>query len=322
MPRIRALMIRPLRLTIILSLLSMSWWAASVITVKTDDSLFLETSPIQLAEELKQDERWEDVLLLTQFSERYLTEHDESQRVALHKDATEYLHSTEFLAQRFLMGAVSGEPVDTASLLGSLSLDMFVVGDIRDLVVQGFREVSSGDGDQVVMALSATGLILTLAPELSWAPAMLKAFYRGGRISSPLKQQIETATRTALKTGNLVPVKSIVEDFSVVVKGMGAGPALSSMKHIRTTEELSLLARQAVRAPAESYTLTRIAGPGQLKLIRADGRIAKAVKIGARQQKLFGKLFLGLPLWLLVGVFSISMGLAVYLVSTGYLLRR
>ncbi len=315
-------MFRPLRLSIILSLLSVSWWAASVLAVKTDDSLFLASSPLQLAEELKREERWEDVLLLTKFSERYLREHDEDHRVALQQAASEHLDSTEFLAQRFLMGAISGEPVDTASLLGSLSLDIFVIGDIRDLVVQGLREVSTGEGDQVVMALSATGLILTLAPELSWAPAMLKAFYRGGRISSPLKQQIETATRTAVKTGNLVPVKTIVQDFSDIVRGMGAGPALSSMRHIRSTNELSQLARQATRAPAESYTLTRIAGPGQLKLIRADGRIAKTVKIGARQQKLFGKLFLGLPLWLLVGVFSLSMGLAVYLVLTGYLLRR
>lgn len=315
-------MIRPFRIPIILSLLSSAIWAASGIALKSDQSLYLDPSPLQLADDMKSSGQWEDVLLLTAFSEKYLSQDEPGRRAGLHKEAEENLESVEFLARRFAMGAISGEPVDTASLLGSLSLDVFVIGDIRDLLVQGLREVSTGDGDRVIMALSATGLLLTLAPEISWAPALLKGFYRGGKISRPLMGQIEAATESALKTGNLVPLKVIVDDFSSVVKGLGAGPSLAVMKQIRSTDELTLVARKANIAPAETYTISRLAGPESLKVIRSEGRLAKAVKLGARQQKLFGKLFLALPMWLLIGLFSLSLGLAMYLLSTGYLLHR
>ena len=40
-------------------------------------------------------------------------------------------------------------------------LDLFVIGDIRDLVVQGGRELNDGSGDDLILALSAVGLATT-----------------------------------------------------------------------------------------------------------------------------------------------------------------
>jgi hypothetical protein len=142
-------MIRPFRISIILSLVSLSIWSGSIITEKVDSSIYLDTTPFELAEELKSNQQWEDVLLLTRFAEQHFPQQHTGQRIALHEEAEESLNSLAFLAERFALGALTGEPVDTASLLGSLSLDVLVIGDIRDLLVQGFREVNAGDGDGV-----------------------------------------------------------------------------------------------------------------------------------------------------------------------------
>jgi hypothetical protein len=315
-------MIRPFRISIILSLVSLTFWSGSIIAEKVDSSIYLDATPFELAEELKSNQQWEDVLLLTRFAEQYFPQQHTGQRIALQKEAEESLNSLAFLAERFTLGALTGEPVDTASLLGSLSLDVLVIGDIRDLLVQGFREVNAGDGDTVIMALSATGLLLTLAPEFSWAPGLFKAFYRGGKISRPLMLQIEKAAKFAVKTGDVMPLRRLLNDFSVVVKGLGAGPSLSVMKHVRSAEELSLLARKAAISPADTYAITRLAGISDLKAIRSEGKLSRTIKLGARQQKIVGKIFLALPVSLLILIFALSAGASLYLLAAGFVGSR
>lgn len=315
-------MIRPFRISIILSMASLAFWSGALIVEKSDSSIYLNPTPLELADEMKSKQQWEDVLLLTRFAQQHVAQHQPDHRIALQKQAEERLDSLTFLAERFTLGVLTGEPVDTASLLGSLSLDVLVVGDIRDLLVQGFREVNAGNGDIVIMALSATGLLLTIAPELSWAPGLLKGFYRGGKISRPLMLQIEKAAKIAVKTGNVVPLRQLLNDFSAVVKGLGAGPSLTVMKQIRTADELALLAGKATIAPAETYTITRLAGIGQVKAIKSEGKLVKTIKLGARQQKIIGKIFLALPMSLLILIFSLSTGAGLYLFAASFIRSR
>jgi len=76
-------MIRPFRISIILSLLSSAFWAASGIALKSDQSLYLDPTPLQLADDMKSNGQWEDVLLLTAFSEKYLSQDDPGRRAGL-----------------------------------------------------------------------------------------------------------------------------------------------------------------------------------------------------------------------------------------------
>ena len=212
--------------------------------------------------------------------------------------------------------------MDTPSLLGSLSLDVLVIGDIRDLLVHGFREVHTGDGDIVIMALSGTGLLLALAPELSWAPGLFKGFYRAGNISQPLMMHVDAAAKLAVKTGDFIPLKRLLSDFSAVVKGIGAGPSLSVMKQVKSADELSLLASKATIAPADTYAITQLAGISQLKAIKGEGRLLKTIKLGARQQKIFGKILMAMPMSLLILIFGLSGGAGLYLLVTGFVNDR
>jgi hypothetical protein len=310
-------MFRPIRIAVIFSLVSLSIWSGTLVARKTDASIYLDPTPLQLAEDLSVREQWEDILLLTRFSMNHMPEQDPAHRTALQTQARENLESPAFLARRFTQGALTGEPVDTASLLGSLSLDVLVIGDIRDLFVQGYREVDTGDGDVVIMALSATGLLLTLAPEISWAPGLFKGFYRGGKISRPMMKQVERSAKQAVKTGDVVPLRRLLSDFSDVVRGLGAGPSLAVMKQVKSADELGLLARKAMLAPAETYTLVRLSGVGSLRTVKGEGKLVKGIKLGARQQKIVGKVFLAMPLTILVLMFGLSTGLALYLFVMG-----
>lgn len=168
------------------------------------------------------------------------------------------------------------------------------------------------------MGLSAVGLLLTLAPELSWAPSMFKTFWRGKRFSEPFQKQILDAFTQARKTGNTKELRTIMINFSDVVDGLGTGPAMSVMKRVDTADDLSLLARTTKIAPSETYSLASINGIKSLHNISItgakQGKLIKRVKLASRQQKVLGKSLAIIPTGWLICFFGFSLFLIYYII--------
>ena len=294
------------RIPAIIFLFSILYGAALQMVEKLDAPLLLAVNPLHRAQELVDEGRMEEVLLLTRFSRQYLPVDDEYSSTALSDTAQSSLDSSWFLAEQFVLGALTGEVMNTPGLLGALSLDMLVVGDIRDLLVQGYREYDSGEGDEVIIGLSAAGLLLTLAPELSWAPSVFKTFWRGRRFSEPFQKQIKTTVLQARKSGDYRALRKLVAEFSDVVDSLGPGPAMAVFKHVETKHDLTRLSSKAKTAPAETYTLVSLEDIRALENISSSatkhGKLIKSVKIATRQQKIFTKTLGLIPVlgWLVI----------------------
>ena len=84
-------------------------------------------------------------------------------------------------------GAVTGEIDSWESMAGSTVADLFVIGDIRDLVVQGFI---ADETDELIMTLSAVGIATTAWPPADPAVSMLKAARKSQSISEPIVNQL------------------------------------------------------------------------------------------------------------------------------------
>jgi hypothetical protein len=67
------------------------------------------------------------------------------------------------LAKRFATGLLTGESSDVASLSGTVTGDLLVVGDIRDVAREGKRMVDGEEPDRVVLGLATAGLAVTAA---------------------------------------------------------------------------------------------------------------------------------------------------------------
>ena len=310
-----------LQLPLLLILSTTLFWSGSIIVEKIDPAYSLSENPLQLAVDMIQQNRLEEARLLAQFSRQYLPVDPQFSSTAIDMDVENKLNSTSYLIERFIEGAVSGEPIDTAGLLGVVALDMMVIGDLRDLLIQGYKEFDTGQGDEVIMGLSAAGLFLTLVPEISWGPSMFKTFWKGGRFSEPFQRQIKAALTQARKTNDYRSLRRIMSDFTAVFDSLGSGPAIAVFKRINSTEELALLAKKAKVAPAETYTLTKIDGIKGLENVSTAttkrGKLVKRVKLAARQHKIFGKALDLIPLiWWLV-VFGLSLMPLLYLLSRG-----
>src|ERR1700710_426594 len=94
---------------------------------------------------------------------------EQSKRVT---DAVTESNSTSHFAKRFATGLVTGNADDVASLSGTVAGDLFVFGDIRDVVREGKHLAMGEDTDHLILGLATAGLAVTAATYVSVCGAM------------------------------------------------------------------------------------------------------------------------------------------------------
>jgi hypothetical protein len=128
-----------------------------------------------------------------------------SRRVA---DAVAEENSTSHFARRFATGLVTGNADDVASLSGTVAGDLFVFGDIRDVVREAKHLVMGEDTDRLVLGLASVGLAVTAATYISVggvAPVragltLVKDARKVGRLGEGLTQWAGRSAREIVDT--------------------------------------------------------------------------------------------------------------------------
>lgn len=151
-------------------------------------------------------------------------------------------------------GALSGQGESPEALAGAVAADLFVFGDLRDLVIQGTRAVRGEDTDEVIVALSALGLVLTFTPTLDLGTAMLKFARRVGALSDAFARQLLRASREAFDQRAWTPVAGIVEDAGTLARRAGPAATSAILKNVNDADQLRLAARLSEK-PAGAFTL-------------------------------------------------------------------
>ena len=89
----------------------------------------------------------------------------------------------------FARGFITGEVKGVSGFAGAVSSDFMVVGDIRDILIQGPRAISGQDYDKFVLGLSLVG-IATVLPSgpIDVGASVLKTAKRTGKMSARLSK--------------------------------------------------------------------------------------------------------------------------------------
>ena len=277
-----------LRLLITFGAAGTAWLSGSELLERQGNRNFTLSQPLmQQARTLQQNKQLSEAKLLAEFIVDNPEFGKRKDAEALVLEVDQELNSYWASAQRFAEGALTGEPFDTASLLGSLSLDLFVIGDVRDLAVQGWKSTSGGDGDEIVMALSAVGLLTTLAPQIDWIPGLLKALKRTGKLSASFIKQMQKIATRALRTGDMKPIKSALGDTAKAVEKLGPGPFAGVARHIDSTTDLrAVAAASQINAPGTYILLSNFGNSGLKTLQKNGGNIAALMKNIRRASRL------------------------------------
>ncbi len=149
------------------------------------------------------------------------------------------------------LGALSGRGTDLESIIGAVAADFFLVGDLRDIVIEGGKLVIDGDSDELVLLLSFVGAATTLAPEIDWAPSVLKAARRTGAIGDRMAEHL----RRLLRQRNSGELATVCEDVASIAKRASPGGAIRVLALVDDPSDLPMLARFLERRPRGAFAL-------------------------------------------------------------------
>lgn len=191
-------------------------------------------------------------------------------------------------------GAVTGRGESIEQLLGAIAADLFVVGDVRDLVVQGITYARGDDPDELLVALSSLGLVLTLAPEIDWAPALLKVARKAGAVTEGLKDFFVRA----IKAKRTEAIAAACGDATKLATHASPAGALRVLRFAENEAELAKLAAFAERNGAKGGAALLITGREGAALVRAAEpgvRVADDLILAAARKGPSGARFLASP---------------------------
>ncbi|MCW5764775.1 MAG: hypothetical protein KIT68_02220 [Phycisphaeraceae bacterium] len=146
------------------------------------------------------------------------------------------------------MGALSGRGTSLESLLGAVATDFFVVGDVRDIVIQGGKLLVDGDADELILLLSGAGLATTIAPHVDWSLSVLKVARKSGTMTRRMGRWMTDA----LKAGKADEVAKVAEDVATLSKRASPGGAARLMRLADEPADVTRMARFAERQAAGS----------------------------------------------------------------------
>jgi hypothetical protein len=211
--------------------------------------------------------------------------------------------STSHLAKQFATGFVTGNADDVASLSGTVTGDLFVFGDIRDVVRETKHLAMGEETDRLVLGLATAGLAVTAATYVSVGGAapvraglsLVKDARKVGRLGEGLaewagrsaRDVVDTpvleeavASSSVLHPSNSVSAISaafraekagalvrLAKDVGRVTEKAGTRGALDTLKIAEGPKDVSRAARLAEAEGGKTRAILKILGRGALLLL-------------------------------------------------------
>jgi hypothetical protein len=234
-------------------------------------------------------------------------------------------NSTSHFAKRFATGLVTGSADDVASLSGTIAGDLFVFGDIRDVVREGKHLAMGEDTDRLILGLATAGLAVTAATYVSVggvAPVragltLVKDARKVGRLGERLTQwagrsarqivdapmlQNAVASGSVLRPGQTVSaIKAafraekagalvrLAKDVGRVSEKAGMRGALDTLRIAEGPKDVARAARLAESKGGQTRAILKVLGRGALLL--AAGAFNLTLWVFGALLALFGFLF-------------------------------
>lgn len=185
----------------------------------------------------------------------------------------------------FARGAFIGDGEGLSGMAGAFTADVVGIGDVRDLVREGWHAARGEAVDEILVGLSAVGLAVTGA---TWAMAgtpapvragltLVKTARKAGRLSAPLAASVGGLLRTAVDMPGLKRALASVGKFEL---SEARSAALAAVR----TERLAPLAAMG----EDAAKLYRRAGYRAVDDVLASARSGPEIARFARLSEVYG----------------------------------
>jgi hypothetical protein len=235
-------------------------------------------------------------------------------------DAVADENSSSHFAKRFATGLVTGNADDAASLSGTVAGDLFVFGDLRDVVREGKHLAMGEETDRLILGLAAAGLVVTAATYVSlggMAPAragltLVKDARKVGRLGERLTEWAGRSARevvdgpmlqNAVATGSVLRPGQTIGAIRAAFRAEKAGALIRAAKDVgRVGEKAGIrAARDTLRVAENPKDLARAA-----RLAESSGGKTRAIlKLLGRGALVLAAGAFDLTMWIMGAVLAL-----------------
>jgi len=188
---------------------------------------------------------------------------DNTQAKALQEEIAQKRNSLSYLSQKVAEGfrtGTSDELLGQASAIGS---DFLLIGDLRDLALEGTHYYNHEEVDEVLVALSTVGLVASASTLFTLGSSavaksgvsVLKLAQKSKRIPTWLSTYLVREAKQIRKTKNIANIKPLFTTLDTLRKEVGLKDTLKLLSKTQNFKELRGMAKLTKRYGNKTATL-------------------------------------------------------------------
>lgn len=235
-----------------------------------DIRTLVQIDPIPHTERLIKENKLVDAYeYLSYFMEfDYVKENPKSKKLLESIEAKRSSYS--YRADKFLEGLIKGGSDEDIGKASAIASDFLVIGDVRDLAIQGQHYYNNEEVDNVMVALSSIGLLATASTVYSLGAAapvktsisILKYGKRADKIPSWLNKTLLQEAKIAKETKSLNQVQTLLQPVNKLYEKVGLQQTLDLLKSTKNFKELESVVSFTSRfGKKKSYFITNYTKP-------------------------------------------------------------
>jgi hypothetical protein len=242
-----------------------------------DTRTLVQINPIPHTWELIKEKKYADANEYLSYFMQFDYVKNNPKAVELNNALIQKRDSYKYKKDKIIEGIIHGKSDENIGKASAIASDFLVIGDIRDLFLQGNNYINDTEVDKVIVALSTLGLVATISTVYSLGattPAknsisILKYGRKVNKIPNWLSRTIVKEAKISKETKSLSNVKRILEPIYTLYEKIGLKQTLELLKRTKNLNALKGSVKLSKRFGKNSSHLVKVTGAKSIKEINA-----------------------------------------------------
>jgi hypothetical protein len=282
-----------------------------------------QTDPLPYTKELIQQRKYAQAQEYLDYfiAYPYVNKNPESRKLL--QEIKEKRNSYSYQREKFIEGVMKGKSDEDIGKASAIASDFLVIGDIRDLSIEGSHYYNDKKVDKVVVALSSLGLIATISTiytlgattPIKTSISLLKYAKRVNKLPKWLNHTLIKQAKIAKKNYSVKSIEELLKPIDKLYKKIGLNQTLELLKNTKSFKDLKYLTHFSSRFNRKSPILLKISNQNALFFRK---RLSKVSNKNILYASTYGKDGLKAMSKMGEGKFILRMGNRANLLKTGY----
>ena len=241
------------------------------------------TNPIPHTQALIDEEKYMDAYTyLDYFMQFDYMKHNPKAEALLNSIQTKR-QSFSYQSEKIAEGISTGTSDELSGQMAAIGSDFFLIGDIRDLALEGTHYFKHEEVDPVLVSLSTIGLVASASTLFTLGSSavaksgisVLKLAHKSKRIPMWLSKYLVRESKVIRQTKDISSIKPLFKTLDTMHKEVGLQETLKLLSRTQNFKELKGLSKLTKRYGKETDTLLKLSDK---KLLTHANRLNKIDK--------------------------------------------